>query len=266
MSDPIFYVGAMDEGRLTGFVPARFLTRDGRYVTDPTPRGSQKAYLYSDDSGSNKTDGSVANPNNYLIVPANYSEQQARDFAAGISSTLNQVYPEDETGTAGPHYAREQMIMALRQGGSQDLQRHPQWGVPRDSVVPAFVSSASNHLGYVTAMAGLPLVWSQVGAGFANQTNAKLVQPLRRILNKPATTIDTGGPYGLSRQNAANIAQGYLEGSAASRPPAPFSDYGYGNAPRGSSSQIGGGNSISPFSAAFADIDPDEPAPNPWPP
>jgi hypothetical protein len=238
MTDRIFYVGSKNDRGLTGYVPAKFLMRNGRYVMDPMPRGSQNAYLYSDRWGNNQTAGETANPNNYLIVPGNYSEQQASDFANGISNILNQVYPEDETGTAGSHRAREQMITAFRRGGPQDLQRHPQWGIPNGSVVPAFVSSASNYLGYVTARAGLPLLWSQVGGGFANALNAGL-QTVRRLQNKPATSIDTGGAYGLSRQNDANISQGYLDGLAASKPPTPLNDYGDGAQPQSSPGQIG---------------------------
>jgi hypothetical protein len=113
--------------------------RNGTYVMDPTPGGSQGAYLYSDGSGNNKTDGSVANPNNYLVVPANYTEQKARDFAAGITDTWYKAHPGDETGTAGPNQALMNMSEAFNQGGSQDLQRHPQWGIPNGSTVPAFI-------------------------------------------------------------------------------------------------------------------------------
>jgi len=84
MADPIFYVGSEDK-KFTSFVPAKFLMRNGSYVTDPTPGGSQNAYLYSNIRGGNKTDGRTANPNNYLIVPANYSERQAREFADQIA-------------------------------------------------------------------------------------------------------------------------------------------------------------------------------------
>jgi hypothetical protein len=35
------------------------------------------------------------------------------------------------------------MAEAFSQGGSQDLQRNPQWGIPKGSFVPAFVGSAS---------------------------------------------------------------------------------------------------------------------------
>ena len=37
----------------------------------------------------------------------------------------------------------------------QDLQRHPQWGIPKNSVVPAFKCSASYHLGSVTRLGWL---------------------------------------------------------------------------------------------------------------
>jgi len=147
MSDRIFYVGAHaqnDNKKITGYVPAKFLTIDGKPVVDPTAGGSQDAYIYADGSDRYKTKGRIANPNNYLIVPANYTEQQARDFAARIASTIGQVYPQDEgrglTGACG------QMAGAFRQNGPQDLQRHPQWGIPRDSVVPAFISSGSTIL------------------------------------------------------------------------------------------------------------------------
>jgi hypothetical protein len=265
MADQIFYVGSENQGKLTGYVPAKFLRRNGSYTSDPMPGGSQNAYLYSDGQGSNKTDGKIANPNNYLIVPANYADQQARDFASGISNTLNQVDPEDETGTVGPHEAREQMIMAFRQGGPQDLQRHSQWGIPNGSVVPAFVGSASNHLGYVTALAGLPLAWSQIGGGLANRLNAYVNQPLRRLRGEQATSIDTGGAHGLSKQNDANISQGYLDGLAASKPPTQFNDYGYNPPPQPAARQIAG-DGISPFSASLAGVNPDEPAPPAWPP
>jgi hypothetical protein len=44
MPDQIFYVGAKDENNpLTGYVPAKFLTRNGAYVMDQTPGGSQNA-------------------------------------------------------------------------------------------------------------------------------------------------------------------------------------------------------------------------------
>jgi hypothetical protein len=70
------------------------------------------------------------------------------------------------------------MIDAFSQGGSQDLQRNPQWGIPEGSVVPAFVGSASYHLGSVTRWSGIPREWEEIGGGMANLEN-------RYILNNP---------------------------------------------------------------------------------
>ncbi|CCE04113.1 hypothetical protein BRAS3843_100007 [Bradyrhizobium sp. STM 3843] len=134
MADANFYVGSEKEKTFTGYVPAKFLIRNGAYVVDPTPGGSQNAYLYSDAQGSYKTDGRRANPNNYLIVPANYDEDQAKAFASRVAQSINRVYPEDEMGGAGLHDALAQMTAAFLPGGSQDLQRHPQWGIPKGSL------------------------------------------------------------------------------------------------------------------------------------
>lgn len=89
MSDRVFYAAAEDQKppiRITGYVPSKFLIRNGAYVVDPVPGASQKASLYSDKFGSNQTDGRIANPNNYVVVPGNYSEQHARDFAARLAA------------------------------------------------------------------------------------------------------------------------------------------------------------------------------------
>jgi hypothetical protein len=85
MSDRVFYVGSAKDRQLTGYVPAKFLTINGKPVVDPTPGGSQKTYIYADGSDKFKTSGEIANPNNYLVVPANYTEEQARAFAAKIA-------------------------------------------------------------------------------------------------------------------------------------------------------------------------------------
>ncbi len=258
MSDRIFYVGAQDDKNpLTGYVPAKFLMRNGMYVMDPTPGGSQRAYLYSDASGGNKSIGSIANPNNYLIVPENYTEQKAKDFAAQIADIVGRVYPEDEMGAAGLHQALGQMIGAFWPGGPQDLQRHPQWGIPEGSIAPAFVGSASNHIGYVTGLAGLPMPWSEIGGGVLNGANA-ILHP------KADHPIDTDGPYWLSKQNHANISEGYSDGLAASKSPSPFNDYGYGPQAQPADGQIGDGNAG--WTSSLAGVDPQELAPPVWPP
>ncbi len=257
MSDRFFYVGAQDPQtrEFTGYVRSKFLTRNGTYVMDPIPGGSQKAFFYSNGSGNDKTIGEIANPNNYLVVPANYSEQRTRDFASGIADTWGKNLGDETGGAASLIQALMDMTTAFKQGGSQDLQRHPQWGIPEGSFVPAFISSASNHLGYVTALAGLPVHWSEVGGGVANRYHAR---------SNP--DINTSGSYWLSSQNSANISQGYSQGIAATKSPAPFNDYGYGAQPPRTSGQIGDGNGIAPFPASITGVNLDEPAPPAWPP
>jgi hypothetical protein len=132
---------------------------------DPVPGGSQTARIYADGSDRFKASGEIANPNNYLIVPANYTEQQARAFAAEIADTVGQVYPGDETGAAEFNQALGRMTGAFLPNGSQDLQRHPQWGIPENSFVRAFTGGASYHLGSVTRWAGLPEKLSEIGGG-----------------------------------------------------------------------------------------------------
>jgi hypothetical protein len=48
MSDRVFYVGSAKDRQLTGYVPAKFLTINGKPVVDPTQGGSQKTYIYAD--------------------------------------------------------------------------------------------------------------------------------------------------------------------------------------------------------------------------
>jgi hypothetical protein len=199
------------------------------------------------------------------MVPADYTEQKAKDFAAQIADIIGRVYPEDEMGAAGLHQALGQMIGAFSRGGSQDLQRHPQWGIPKGSVVPAFVGSASDHLGYVTGLAGLPMPWSEIGGGVLNGSNA-IWQSTKHQLHLDSDPIDTDGPYWLSKQNHANISQGYSDGLEASKPPSPFNDFGYGTQPQRTEGQIGDGNGIAGWMPSLAGIDPQEPTPPAWRP
>lgn len=76
MPDRIFYAATEDQKthKITGYAPSKFFVRNGTYVSDPVPGASQRANLYSDAAGSNQTDGRIANPNNYIIVPQNYTE------------------------------------------------------------------------------------------------------------------------------------------------------------------------------------------------
>ena len=270
MPDRHFYVEASKGKEVTGYLPAQFLMRNGAYVMNPTPGGSQRETIYSDHWGNNGMSGSEANPNNYLIVPSNYTELKARDFAAGIKKIPDTHLPGSDM------VAVLAMANAFTQGGSQDLQRHPQWGVPKGSAVKAFVGGASNHLGFVTGCAGIPKEWSQIGGGVANTINGDVVQPGRKLFRLEFTDIDTSGTHGLSRQNDANITQGYSDGVAARKTPAPFEatsnaqvpfdDYGYHPQPERRAGQIGDGPGVAGLIASLAGIDPQQPTPPAWPP
>lgn len=208
LADRIFYAAATDQKLphpITGYVPSKFLMRNGAYVMNPIPGGSQLANLYSDSSGNNRTDGRIANPNNYVVVPANYNEQGARKFAAVLAAA-------SRIGS-GPTLAL--MTSAFWSGGSQELQRNPQWGIPPNSFVRAYTSAASDHFGYITAAAGLPRELAEAGGGLHN-----------RYSKLRGNDVDVSGVRGLSRINEANLAQGFVAGLAASQPPAPFNDYG----------------------------------------
>ena len=222
MSERVFYVGAhsQDEAgehgsrKFTGYVPARFLTINGLPIVDPTPWGSQKAYIYADDKGAYKTD--AANPNNYLVVPANFSEAQARAYAAQIAKL--QSIP-----VVGPAIARAKMGLDFRPNGSQDLQRDPQWGIPRESVVPAFVSGASHYLGLVSGLSNIPLEQVERGGGWTNGGD------------------DQSGPHGVSQQNHQNLLKGRSDAAAMLSPAWLTNSYGYGSQGELPARQIGDG-------------------------
>ncbi len=260
MSDHVFYVGALDDGHtFTGYVAAKYLAINGKPVVDPTPGGSQSASIFADRSHRYRAIGSIANPNNYLVVPANYTEQQAKAFAAEIANTIRK---------AGWGPALVQMRDAFKQFGSQDLQRNPQWGIPNGSVVPAFVSSASYHLGSVTRLAGLPKVLSEIGGGTANRINADVVQPVKRLLGSKSDPIDTNGDiWGLSMQNYANFSKGYSDAAVARNAASPMNDFGYRPLAQYPAGQIGDGNGLGVGDWRFplAGVDPTNPT-QPVPP
>jgi len=250
VSDRIFYAAATDQDdskKITGYVPSKFLVRNGMYVVDPVPGASQNANLYSDGAGSNQIDGKVANPNNYIVVPANYTEAAARDAAATLEAVHRLGIPGGTLGLM-THY--------FWPGGPEELQRNPRWGIPPRSFVRGYTSAASDHFGYVTGAAGLPRGLAEFGGGAHNIFSKQTFKP----------DIDTSGKAGLSKINEANIAQGYAAGAASRQPPSPFDNYGYGEQPNNKPSAIGDGNGISPVTEAISGIDPDEPAPPVWPP
>ena len=239
MPDDIFYVGAHSQydddangnKKFTGFVPAKFLTINDQPVVDPTPWGSQKAYIYADDQGAHQTD--AANPNNYLIVPANFSEAQARAYADQISGLQN-------IPVIGTALARAKMGIDFRPNGSQDLQRDPQWGIPKGSVVPAFVSAASHYLGLVSGLSNTPLEQVERGGGWTNGGK------------------DNRGPHGVSQQNHQNLIKGQSDAASAA-PVWATNNFGYGSQGQLPIGQIGGGTGAR-WTSSLRGIDPMNPA------
>lgn len=248
MTDPTFYVAAQERGsnKITGYVPSTFLMRNGKYVIDPAAGASQQ-FLYSDSLGGNKTPGAIANPNNYVIVPKAHDQAAARRVADSIAAMQG-------LGTVPVLALLTHSFMA---DGPEDLQRHQRWGIPSNSFVPAYTSSASDHFGYVTGAAGLPRELAETGGGMRNLFN--------RIIH-PQSSIDTSGRLFLSKINAANIAQGYEAGAATRQQPSAYNDYGYPGSARNTDKGIGEGSGVLSFPSSLTGVNPDESAPPAWPP
>jgi hypothetical protein len=230
MSAQVFYVGSRDKNNnRNGYVASRFYTLNGQPVVDPTPGGSQDAPIYSDPSGRYRTNGIVANPNNYLIVPEKFTDRRAKDYASRIAD----IQKVPLIGTA---LAQARMGLDFRPGGSQDLQRDPQWGIPPDSFVPAYISSASHYLGLVSGLTGTPLDLVEIAGGRTNGGK------------------DTSGPHGVSQQNHANLVKGYADATAL--PELPVNHSGYGYQRQLPPDQIGDGRGIANWGTSQGDIVP----------
>jgi hypothetical protein len=200
LPDQNFYVGAEDNRthKITGYVASKFLTSNGAYVLDPVPGASQQANVYSDNLGNNQTDGRVANPNNYLIVPANYSEQHAKDFSTFLSSAQT---------IGGPKAALPLMAYAFWPGGPEELQRNPRWGFHRTRT-------------YEPIKARHRIIWICNRCGRLASGTGGVWRGVHNRLSKLASNpdVDTSGKYGLSKTNEANIAQGYAAGLCGPKP------------------------------------------------
>ena len=236
MSDRVFYVGSADRtsGKFNGYVPSQFLMINGQPVVDPTPRGSQRPYIYGDASDRYKVDGRIANPNNYLIVPEKFNEQRARDYA-------DQIVATQKIPIIGNSLAQAKMGWDFRPGGSEDIQRDPQWGIPENGFVPAYISSASHYLGFVSGLTGTPLGLVEKAGGQTNGGSNK------------------SGPYGVSQQNHANLVKGYTDATALPNPDWLTNDFGYGSQGRIPRGQIGDGNGSASWIASVYGIDPSNP-------
>ncbi|MBC9876342.1 hypothetical protein G8O24_03150 [Bradyrhizobium sp. INPA01-394B] len=219
--------------------------RNGSYVVAPISGEAQTEDLYSDASGSNRTPGAIANPNNYLVVPRLHDEASARRVADTIAGVQK----------VGALPALAPIAHSFEPDGPEDLQRHPRWGIPPDSFVKAYVGPASDQFGYVLGAAGLPRELAEAGGGIHN---------LYSWLNN--RKIDVSGKYFLTKSNEANIAQGYAAGAAARRSPTAYNDYGYPTPSQDPANTGGDGKGVLSFPASLAGVNPDEPSPAAWPP
>jgi hypothetical protein len=144
-----------------GPIAAAFLPQpQGGYVVDPNP---QTAPIYQYNSSGQLVQ--VANPNNFLVVPADFSVASALNFASQIRALL---------GSPNPETAYLAMTLAFKTGGSQDLQRNydgQTWNFNSGSgrFVPAFTSAASWYLGFVAQQSGIPVAAAINGGDLWNQ-------------------------------------------------------------------------------------------------
>jgi hypothetical protein len=169
VSDRIFYAATEDQnvkGKINSYVPSKFLVRNGMYVVDPVPGASQKANLYSDGAGTSQTDGKMVDPGNYIVVPANYTEQSAQDAAARFAAVHRRGIPGEALGW---------MTREYWPGGSEELQRNPV-GAFRQFIRARLYSAASDHYGYVTGAAGLPRELAESGGGLHSVFSKKILR------------------------------------------------------------------------------------------
>ena len=126
-------------------VAAAFLAApQGSYVPDPNAQ-TVPIYQYNSSGALEQ----VANPNSFLIVPANYSIASAQNFATQVGVALN---------AGALVLALALMYEAFKQGGPQDLQRNydgQTWNGSSGMFVRAFQDAASWNLGFISQQAGL---------------------------------------------------------------------------------------------------------------
>lgn len=211
----IFYVKDKSLNR----VAAQFLYYGGQPVPDPNNVTAQSTPIF-DANGNPITN---ANPNGYLIVPADYSIQAVINGPAlEVKNAMSVQVPM--TGPTGVvvmtsrystmSHALIIMVDDFTQGGPQDLQRSYD-GNQKATFVSAFTDAASFNLGLFSAYAGIPLSLTETAGGGYNALNS-IINVLEG--KKP---LNTGGPYFNSTLNAASIEAGYnfgqnLPGAAVS--------------------------------------------------
>jgi predicted Zn-dependent protease len=190
-------------------VPAQFLQSSGQFVTDPNAAKAQAIQIYDSDGNLIQN----ANPNGYLVVPSNYSTDGAQTFANTVQS---QMLNPDGGGTPD---GLGSMIGAFITGGSQDLQRTYEDingnAIQNGPAVSAFQDAASWNLGYVTAAAGIPASWAEIGGGALNWIKSNIF----------GDNVNTSGDFYNNPDNVNSIQGGYNYFNSTSTP-APISPNG----------------------------------------
>jgi hypothetical protein len=155
---PVVTIG----GNNYNLVPASFLpnpTGQSPYVVDqyylennglsPAQNAQDPTLqIYQYDSSGRLV--AVANPQDYLIVPTDFSIGRALAFAGMIQDIL----PHDYAGGIGVWF------QAFKPGGPEDLQRNydgQKWDINKLMFVPAFQNAASWYYGFVAQESGLGL-------------------------------------------------------------------------------------------------------------
>ena len=200
MTPPIFYV----KDRAGNLVAAKFLSYKGNFISDPNTSTAQDTPIFNS-TGQQITN---ANPNGYLIVPASYSVGTAIQAGGFIQDTLSIQILGSGEGVIGLPEALASMTAFYLPGGLRDLQRTyngVSHGASNTNFVGAFVDAASFDLGLVSAYAGMPITWPELGGGTLNVLSNSFLR------NAP---LDELGPYGLTGVNGNSVQAGYTFGQS----------------------------------------------------
>ncbi len=237
-----FYVKDTDEK----LVPGKFLVGpDGQYVVNPNSTANT---IHHSDNHYFNADGTEirnANPNNYLVVPYNYTLGRAVQFANDVNNApMYGISPNLMTGAAftGP--------------GSQNLQTAYQnidGSVTRNGThVPMFQDAASFHLGFVSALTGFGPTLAKIGG-------SGLDLPAQG-LNWAQGNITLGQAWDNNTRNMNSIAAGadyagsYVPGPNPSNPHGAL-DQDYIAQPQASASQNALNSFLSASSGALLGTD-----------
>ena len=206
-SNSVFSVSATSDNKDPQYVVDHFLLdQHGNPIVDPVAGGSQfKTDIQLPDGTI--VQGAEANPNNWLIAPLNYTLDDAITYA-NVKLLPTTDLKQDPNTYASSFIENlkdvlSSMFMDFQSGGSQDLQRNKNWGIPDGYFVSAFTDVASFHLGLVTTLSELPIDMAEIPRGALNFIHSL----------KPGSTIDTSGVYDLSMRNELNINAGYELGN-----------------------------------------------------